>query len=287
MSSRLFTAVVSTIHCCRLDHSLLLSRPFTAVVSTIHHCCLDYSPLAPRLFTTGASTFALALPFLTGLLAFLLCHRDLPPLSSRPTPAVISNRRERSHAVIIRPKKGIPGVMRFLAPLRNDSGGSVMTFALPGTARFLAPLRNDSGGGIMAFALPGTARFLAPLRNDSGGGFMAFALPGTARFLAPLRNDSGGGFMTFALPGTTNTVASTYPRIRLDQPPLSSRPASAVIATCPRCHRDLPPLSSRTAGRDLMQPLSALRKASSASRDFSLRFEMTAGEALCPSPYRE
>jgi len=53
------------------------------------------------------------------------------------------------------------------------------------------------------------------------------------------------------------------------------------------CHLDQPPLSSRTAGRDLMQPLSALRKASSATRDFSLRFEMTAGVASCPSPYRE
>ncbi|MGB5231559.1 MAG: hypothetical protein WBN83_08575, partial [Desulfoprunum sp.] len=54
---------------------------------------------------------------------------DLPPLSSRPSPAVIPtcprchlDRRERSHAAIIRPKKGILGNTRFLAALRNDRG---------------------------------------------------------------------------------------------------------------------------------------------------------------------
>jgi len=36
-----------------------------------------------------------------------------------------------------------------------------------------------------------------------------------------------------------------------------------------------------------MQPSSAPRKASSATRDFSLRFEMTAGVLSRPSPYRE
>ena len=36
-----------------------------------------------------------------------------------------------------------------------------------------------------------------------------------------------------------------------------------------------------------MPPSSAPRKASSETRDFSLRFEMTAGEASRPSPYRE
>jgi len=60
---------------------------------------------------------------------------------------------------IIRFEKGILGITRFLASLRNDSGGGIMTFALPGTVRFLASLRNDSGGGIMAFALPGMTRF--------------------------------------------------------------------------------------------------------------------------------
>jgi len=64
------------------------------------------------------------------------CHLNLPPLSSRPSPAVISTARERSHAAIIRPRKGILGVMRFLASLRNDSGAVISSFALPGTTRF-------------------------------------------------------------------------------------------------------------------------------------------------------
>ena len=34
-----------------------------------------------------------------------------------------------------------------------------MAFALSGTVRFLASLRNDSGGSIAAVALPGTTRF--------------------------------------------------------------------------------------------------------------------------------
>ena len=91
-------------------------------------------------------------------------------------------------------------------------------------------------------------------------------------------------------------VISTCPRCHLDLPPLSSRPTPAVIATCPRCHLDLPPLSSRPAPaviatcprchldrreRSLQGRISAERQ------DFSLRFEMTAGEASRPSPYRE
>ena len=67
--------------------------------------------------------------------------------------------RGRSHAAIIRFEKGILGITRFLASLRNDRGGGIMAFALPGTVRFLASLRNDSGGGIMAFALTGMTRF--------------------------------------------------------------------------------------------------------------------------------
>ena len=71
------------------------------------------------------------------------CHLNLPPLSSRPAPAAIPtyprchlDRRERSHAVIIRPKKGILGITRFLASLRNDRGGLEMT---------TREARNDSG----------------------------------------------------------------------------------------------------------------------------------------------
>ena len=61
---------------------------------------------------------------------------------------------------------------------------------------------------------------------------------------------------------------------RLALPPLSSRPTPAVIATCPRCHLD-------RRERSLQGRISAERQ------DFSLRFEMTAGEASRPSPYRE
>ena len=90
----------------------------------------------------------------------------LPPLSSRPTPAVIStfpllssrpspaviaafprchlDRRERSQTGL-----GIgssKAKTRFLASLRNDSGGIIQSFALTGTMRFLTPLRNDRRG---------------------------------------------------------------------------------------------------------------------------------------------
>ena len=72
-------------------------------------CHLDFVPLSSRLCPSVSSTLS-------------LCLIDLVPLSHRPAPAVISNRRERSHAAIIRLKKGILGIMRFLAPLRNDKG---------------------------------------------------------------------------------------------------------------------------------------------------------------------
>ena len=76
------------------------------------------------------------------------------------------DQRERSHAAIIRPKKGSLGNTRFfLASLRNDSGGGIMAFALPGTTRFLASARNDR----------------EKKRNDSGGFITAFALPGRSR----------------------------------------------------------------------------------------------------------
>ena len=100
-----------------------------------------------------------SLPALSPLAALPLrnfhnCHLDLSPLSSRPffqsprpslqssrpSHAVISTARERSHAAIIRTWKGILGAMRFLASLRNDSGGGIIASALPGTTRFLLPV---------------------------------------------------------------------------------------------------------------------------------------------------
>ena len=69
----------------------------------------------------------------------MFCRFDLP-LSFTLTSSVIAttprchlDRRERSHAAIIRLTKGIPGNTRFLAPLRNDSGGGITPFALTGT----------------------------------------------------------------------------------------------------------------------------------------------------------
>jgi len=71
-------------------------------------------------------------------------------------PAVISTcprchleRSERSHAAIIRPKEGILGNTRFLASLRNDSGGCISAFALSGTTRFLAALEMTGGASEM------------------------------------------------------------------------------------------------------------------------------------------
>jgi len=97
----------------------------------------------------------------------------------------------------------------------------------------------------------------------------------STRFLAPLRNDSGSGITAFALSGTFPRRPFVVPCLALGLPlshSLSCRPSPAVIST---------------NGRDLKQPSSAPRKASSAPRDFSLRFEMTAGAASRPSPYRE
>ena len=82
--------------------------------------------------TLCALTFSVASPF-PRLRPYILCRLAQPPLSSRPYPLCHLDQRERSPAVIIRSEKGILGTTRFLASLRNDSGGSIMSFALPGT----------------------------------------------------------------------------------------------------------------------------------------------------------
>ena len=74
------------------------------------------------------------------------------------------------------------------------AGVGVLAFALPGMIRFLASLRNDRGGGLLG---------LCPIGNDeisrwrfemtAGVGCLAFALSGMMRFLASLRNDRGEG----------------------------------------------------------------------------------------------
>jgi len=82
---------------------------------------------------SGVGIMAFALPGTTSTVASTnpRCHLD---------------RRERSHAVIIRSEKSIFGNTRFLASLRNDSGGGISSSALPGTTRFLAIARNDKRG---------------------------------------------------------------------------------------------------------------------------------------------
>jgi len=64
-------------------------------------------------------------------------------------------------------------------------------------------------------------------------------------------------------------------------PLLSSRPWSAVISTFPRCHLDREGEIS-CSNHQPQKTTSAMT-----TGDFSLRFEMTAGEASRPSPWRE
>jgi len=82
---------------------------------------------------------------------------------------------------------------------RRDGGGAAVSRPWAGVVkgrspagktRFLASLRNDSGGGISAFALPGTPGFLASLRNDRSKAVISTAgrdllLSGQRRELPP------------------------------------------------------------------------------------------------------
>ena len=206
---------------------------------------------APRLFALSCSDIATVprLFVLHVLISrpspafsfFMFCHRNLPPLSSRPTPAVISTAG-----------RDLKQAWESFTAEKN---------------RFLASLRNDSGGGVLACALSGTTGFLASLRNDSGGGILACTLPGTTGFPATLdigKNRKDRGRMT---PRPAPAVTTTCSGCHRDLLRMSPRPAPCPftlsccdIATTPRCHRDLPPLSSRptpavisTAGRDLKQ----------------------------------
>ena len=168
------------------------------------------------------------------------CHRDLSHCralarnargASRPSPTVITtfpcchlDQRERSHAAIIRPKKGILGDTRFLASLRNDSGGGIMTFALPGTMRFLASLeitkvgdRNDKKGRYDRERIPndrGGYRDLPPLSSRPTGEISCGHHPLQERhprqheiFRWRFEMTGRGGIMTFALSGITRFFA--------------------------------------------------------------------------------
>ena len=95
---------------------------------------------------------------------FPRCHRVLPPvvistfplLSSRPSPCCHLD---------------LPPVVISTYPLLSSRPqGEISTGSdLNKNTRFLASLRNDSGGIIQSFALTGTMRFLTPLRNDRRG----------------------------------------------------------------------------------------------------------------------
>ena len=171
---------------------------------------------------------------------------------------------------------------RFLAPLRNDSGGSIPTFTLSGTTntaaspcprchRGLPPLSSRPAPAVIA-TCPRCHRGLPPpssrpspcchldRRERSQTGLGMDSGKAKTRFLASLRNDSGGSIPTFTLSGTTSTAASPCPRCHRGLPPLSSRPAPAVIAAYLRCHLGLPPLSSRPKGEISNRAWNGLRQ---------------------------
>ena len=136
-----------------------------------------------------------------------------PAQSSRPTPAVIST-AGRDPVQQSTTAKNNPSQVntRFLASLRNDSGGSLTSAALPGTSGFISSAQNDSAEASSrpTPAVISTAgrdpvqqsttaknnpsqvntRFLASQRNDSGGSLTTAALPATPRILPNAQNDS-------------------------------------------------------------------------------------------------
>ena len=70
-----------------------------------------------------------------------------------------------------------------------------------GKARFLASLRNDSGGGIVALALTGTARFLASLGMTARAGAWPWPYREQRDFSLRFEMTAGGGIMALALAG--------------------------------------------------------------------------------------
>ena len=182
----------------------LSSRPAPAVIAACPRCHRALPPPSSRPAPAVIATCP-------------RCHRGLPPPSSRPSPCCHLDRRERSQTGL-----GIgsgKAKTRFLAPLRNDSGGIIKSFSLSGT---LCALTTS-----VASPYPRRHRYLPPPSSRPAPAVIA-TYPRCRRGLPP----------PSSLPAPA--VISPCPRCHRDLPPLSSRPAPAVIST---------------AGRDLKQGL--------------------------------
>jgi len=200
---------------------------------------------------------------------FMSCRLDLPPLSSRPSPAV--DQRERSHAAIIRPNKSILGNTRFLASRRNDCWGRLHTLRPTGNNEISRCASKWQRGRLHALRPIGDTLHpsilcrldLPPLSSRPAGEISCGHHPPQERH--PRQHEISRFVSKWQRWAASHL--SPYWGHFAPLHPLSPRPSPAVIST---------------NGRDLMRPSSAPRKASSATRDFSLRVEMTAGVGFTP-----
>jgi hypothetical protein len=196
---------------------------------------------------------------------FLLRRLDLPPLSSRPSPAVISNAVRDLMQPSSTPRKVSSGTRDFSLRFEMTEGGGISTIALPGMTSFrpsctiLATFLHYHRGlpapspRLSCTVLSTYPRCHLDQRERSHAAIIRLkeGILGNTRFLASLRNDRGGGISTIALPGMTSfrpscTILATFLHYPRDLPALSSRPSCTVASTFPRCPLDIPPLSSRT-----------------------------------------
>ncbi|MBB5348092.1 hypothetical protein HNQ81_001823 [Desulfoprunum benzoelyticum] len=152
------------------------SRPTPAVISTNPRCHLDRRERSS--FARERQDFSLRFEMTAGAGSWTLPYREHRALSPRPTPWFMPfsfRHRDQppdSCPFSFRHRDQSPGSCPFSfrhldqPPLSSRPQGEI--FFCHGTTRFLAALRNDSGGGGVAFALSGMTRFLAALRNDRG-----------------------------------------------------------------------------------------------------------------------
>jgi len=206
-------------------------------------------------FPSCLSSFPFVVATIPQLSALSCSALSTFPIVVATIPHCHLDRRERSHAAIIRTEKGILENTRFLASLRNDSGGWSMAFALPGIngiPRFALVTFIATHPCLFALSCSALSTFpivvatiphchldrrershAAIIRTEKG-------ILGNTRFLASLRNDSGGWSMAFALPGNNGiprfalvTVIATHPCLfALSCSALSTFPI--VVATIPQ-----------------------------------------------------